>query len=60
MHVLRFYRKEAEARRALQRVAVLYPGISIETELCYNVEFSGELRLLRNVSWVLSGKILHS
>lgn len=41
MHVLRFYRREAEVRRALQRVAVLYPGIAIETELCYNVELSG-------------------
>ncbi|XP_062412809.1 phosphoribosylformylglycinamidine synthase [Sardina pilchardus] len=41
MPVLRFYRREAEVGRALQRVAVLYPGVSIETELCYNVELNG-------------------
>ncbi|XP_012683728.2 phosphoribosylformylglycinamidine synthase isoform X2 [Clupea harengus] len=40
MSVLRFYRREAEVGRTLQRVAVLYPGVSIETELCYNVELN--------------------
>ncbi|XP_041912536.1 phosphoribosylformylglycinamidine synthase isoform X1 [Alosa sapidissima] len=40
MPVLRFYRRESEVGRALQRVAVLYPGVSIETELCYNVELN--------------------
>ncbi|XP_030626914.1 phosphoribosylformylglycinamidine synthase isoform X2 [Chanos chanos] len=41
MSVLRFYRTdETEGGRALQRATALYPGVSIVTELCYNVELS--------------------
>ncbi|XP_063057361.1 phosphoribosylformylglycinamidine synthase [Engraulis encrasicolus] len=43
MPVLRFYRRQSGVGRSLQRTAVLYPGVSIETELCYNVELNGSL-----------------
>lgn len=42
MAVARFYSDEAVDWRALQRAAKLYPQLSIATELCYNVELTGE------------------
>uniref|UniRef100_A0A3B5LM20 Uncharacterized protein n=1 Tax=Xiphophorus couchianus TaxID=32473 RepID=A0A3B5LM20_9TELE len=45
MAVLRFYSSEALIGRALQRAAKLFPHLSITTELCYNVELTGEIRL---------------
>lgn len=42
MAVVRFYSNEAVQGRALQRAAKLYPQLSITTELCYNVELTGE------------------
>ena len=42
MAVLRFYSDEVVNGRALQRAAKLYPQLSITTELCYNVELTGE------------------
>lgn len=42
MAVVRFYSDEAVSGRALQRAAKLYPQLSITTELCYNVELTGE------------------
>lgn len=42
MAVVRFYSDEAVDWRALQRAAKLYPQLSIATELCYNVELTGE------------------
>lgn len=43
MAVLRFYSSEALIGRALQRAAKLFPHLSITTELCYNVELTGEI-----------------
>lgn len=42
MAVVQFYSNEAVRGRALQRAAKLYPQLSITTELCYNVELTGE------------------
>lgn len=42
MAVVRFYTNEVVTGRALQRAAKLYPQLSITTELCYNVELTGE------------------
>lgn len=42
MAVVRFYSDEVVNGRALQRAAKLYPQLSITTELCYNVELTGE------------------
>ena len=42
MAVVRFYSNEAVNGRALQRAAKLFPQLSITTELCYNVELTGE------------------
>lgn len=42
MAVVRFYSDEAVGWRALRRAAKLYPQLSIATELCYNVELTGE------------------
>lgn len=42
MAVVRFYSDEVVDWRALQRAARLYPQLSITTELCYNVELTGE------------------
>lgn len=42
MAVVRFYSDEAVGWRALQRAAKLYPQLSVATELCYNVELTGE------------------
>ena len=42
MAVVRFYSDEVANGRALQRAAKLYPQLSISTELCYNVELTGE------------------
>uniref|UniRef100_A0AAY4D7H6 Phosphoribosylformylglycinamidine synthase n=1 Tax=Denticeps clupeoides TaxID=299321 RepID=A0AAY4D7H6_9TELE len=41
MPVQRFYRREAGPGRSLQRAALLCPGVSIDAELCYNVELGG-------------------
>lgn len=49
MAVVRFYSNEALSGRTLQRAAKLYPHLSISTELCYNVELTGECVTL--VSW---------
>lgn len=42
MAVVRFYSNEALKSRALQRAAKLYPHLLVTTELCYNVELTGE------------------
>lgn len=42
MAVVRFYSNEGVKGRGLQRAAKLYPELSITTELCYNVELTGE------------------
>lgn len=42
MSVVRFYSDEAVSGRALQRAAKLWPQLSVSTELCYNVELTGE------------------
>lgn len=42
MSVVRFYSEEAVSGRALQRAAKLCPQLSVSTELCYNVELTGE------------------
>lgn len=42
MAVVRFYSSEVVNGRALQRAARLYPQLSIASELCYNVELTGE------------------
>lgn len=42
MAVVRFYSDEVVDWRALQRAAKLYPQLSVTTELCYNVELTGE------------------
>lgn len=42
MSVVRFYSGEAVSGRALQRAAKLCPQLSVRTELCYNVELTGE------------------
>lgn len=42
MAVVRFYSSEVVNGRALQRAAKLYPQLSIASELCYNVELTGE------------------
>lgn len=42
MAVVRFYSGEAVKGRALERAAKLYPHLSITSELCYNVELTGE------------------
>ena len=42
MAVVQFYSNEAVKGRALQRAAKLFPQLSITTELCYNVELTGE------------------
>lgn len=42
MSVVRFYSDEAVSGRALQRAAKLCPQLSVSTELCYNVELTGE------------------
>lgn len=42
MAVLRFYSNEAVNGRALQRATKLYSKLLITTELCYNVELTGE------------------
>lgn len=42
MAVVRFYSDEVVNGRALERAAKLYPQLSITTELCYNVELTGE------------------
>uniref|UniRef100_A0A4W4FS79 Phosphoribosylformylglycinamidine synthase n=1 Tax=Electrophorus electricus TaxID=8005 RepID=A0A4W4FS79_ELEEL len=44
MPVLRFYRREESAEgRVLRRVKLLYPQVTISTELCYNVDVNGEI-----------------
>lgn len=43
MAVVRFYSNEAVQGPALQRAAKLYPQVSVTSELCYNVELTGEL-----------------
>lgn len=42
MAVVRFYSDGAVNGRALQRAAKLCPQLSVTTELCYNVELTGE------------------
>lgn len=42
MSVVRFYSDEAVGGRALQRAAKLCPQLVVSTELCYNVELTGE------------------
>lgn len=42
MAVVRFYSDEVVDWRALQRAAKLCPQLSVTTELCYNVELTGE------------------
>lgn len=42
MAVVRFYSDEVVNGRALQRAAKLCPQLSVSTELCYNVELTGE------------------
>lgn len=42
MAVIRFYSNEVVNWRALQRAAKLCPQLSVATELCYNVELTGE------------------
>lgn len=42
MAVVRFYSDEVVNRRALQRAAKLCPQLTVNTELCYNVELTGE------------------
>lgn len=42
MVVVRFYSDEVVNGRALQRAAKLCPQLSVSTELCYNVELTGE------------------
>uniref|UniRef100_A0A3B5B2X5 Phosphoribosylformylglycinamidine synthase n=1 Tax=Stegastes partitus TaxID=144197 RepID=A0A3B5B2X5_9TELE len=42
MAVVRFYSNEAVNGRALERAPKLYPHLSITSELCYNVELTGE------------------
>lgn len=42
MAVVRFYSNEAVKGRSLQQAAKLCPELSITTELCYNVELTGE------------------
>lgn len=42
MSVVRFYSDEEVSGRALQRAAKLCPQLSVSTELCYNVELTGE------------------
>lgn len=42
MAVVRFYSDEVVDWRALQRAAKLHPQLSVTTELCYNVELTGE------------------
>ena len=44
MAVVRFYSREAVRGRALQRAAQLYPKLSIISEMCYNVELTGQLK----------------
>uniref|UniRef100_A0A8C9SZA2 Phosphoribosylformylglycinamidine synthase n=1 Tax=Scleropages formosus TaxID=113540 RepID=A0A8C9SZA2_SCLFO len=41
MAVLRFYRREHERGRGVQRAALLYPHATISAEHCYNVELTG-------------------
>lgn len=42
MAVVRFYSDEVVDGRALQRAAKLCPQLTVSTELCYNVELTGE------------------
>lgn len=49
MAVVRFYSNEAVNGRALQRAAKLYHQLSITTELCYNVELTGECVTANNL-----------
>lgn len=42
MAVVRFYSNEAVKGRSLQQAAKLCPELLITTELCYNVELTGE------------------
>lgn len=42
MAVVQFYSDEVVDWRALQRAARLHPQLSITTEICYNVELTGE------------------
>ncbi|XP_058612019.1 phosphoribosylformylglycinamidine synthase [Onychostoma macrolepis] len=42
MPVVRLYRREETRKgRVIQRIAQLYPDVTITTELCYNVELDG-------------------
>lgn len=49
MAVMRFYSSEAVNGRALQRAAKFYPHLSITTELCYNVELTGQCVTANNL-----------
>lgn len=49
MAVVRFYSDEVVNGRALQRAAKVYPQLSITTELCYNVELTGERLFVRKM-----------
>ena len=50
MAVVRFYSREAVRGRALQRAAQLYPKLSIISEMCYNVELTGQLKKIIIIS----------